>query len=104
MDVLCKKADFAPDLLRQTAINLREASGRVVVLGSVYEGKPNLVVAVSSDLSEKLNAQTLVRAGGKFIQGGGGGQPTLAMAGGKNPDGVDEAISEIVKIVKETLK
>ena len=104
VDVLCKKADFAPDLLRQTAINLREASGRVVVLGSVYEGKPNLVVAVSSDLSEKLNAQTLVRAGGKFIQGGGGGQPTLAMAGGKNPDGVDEAISEIVKIVKETLK
>lgn len=103
ISILCKKMSFAPDLLRQTAINLRETSDRIVVLGGVFDAKPNLVVAVSSNLADKVNAQTLVRAGGKFIQGGGGGQPTLAMAGGKNPEGIDQAIAEIVKTVKDIL-
>ena len=66
------------------------------MLGSVFEGKPNLVVAVSDDLAGKYNAPQMVRAAGKHIQGGGGGQPTLAMAGGKNAAGVPDAVNEVI--------
>jgi alanyl-tRNA synthetase len=75
----------------------------VVVLGSVHDGKPNLAVAISTNLTEKVDAPTLVRAAGKLIQGGGGGHPTLAMAGGKNPAGIADAVSEALKLAKEKL-
>lgn len=104
VEILCKKTAFSADLLRQIALQLREADNRVVVLGSVLDNKPNLVVAVSANLSDKVNAPALVKAGGKMIQGGGGGQPTLAMAGGKKPEGIDDAISEIIGQVKNILK
>jgi alanyl-tRNA synthetase len=50
-----------------------------------------------------VDAPTLVRAAGKLIQGGGGGHPTLAMAGGKNPDGVAAAVNEAVQLAKSKL-
>jgi len=95
--------DFSADMLRQIAYQLKDSDNRVAVLGSVHDGKPNLVVAISANLTDKLDAPTLVRAAGKLIQGGGGGQPTLAMAGGKNPDGVLAAVAEAVKLAKEKL-
>ena len=91
-----KITTLSPDILRQAAYNLRGESGRVNVLGSVFEGKPNLVVAVSDNLAGKYNAPQMVRAAGKHIQGGGGGQPTLAMAGGKNAAGVPDAVNEVI--------
>ena len=99
VQLLSKVTTLAPDILRQAAYNLKVESNRVIVLGSVFEGKPNLVVALSDDLTGKYNAPQMVRAAGKHIQGGGGGQPNLAMAGGKKPDGVQDAVNEVVKML-----
>jgi alanyl-tRNA synthetase len=49
--------------------------------------------------SHKLNASTIVREAAKEIQGGGGGQPFYATAGGKNPNGLDAAIAKAVNIL-----
>jgi len=100
---MSKVTDLSAELLRQVALQLREGDNHVVVLGSVRDGKPNLAVAISTNLTGRLDAPTLVRAAGKLIQGGGGGHPTLAMAGGKNPDGVDAAVKEAIRMAKEKL-
>ncbi|NLO71462.1 MAG: alanine--tRNA ligase [Porphyromonadaceae bacterium] len=68
----------------------------LVVIGSLFDGKPTLTVLLSDDLVEKgYNATALVREAAKHIQGGGGGQPFFATAGGKNPKGLDKAIQSI---------
>ena len=69
------------------------------VIGSVYDNKPSLTVLVSDDLVAKgFNAVQIVRQAAKHIQGGGGGQPFFAQAGGKNPNGLDDAIAEAFKV------
>ena len=72
-----------------------------VVLGSVYGGKPALLVALGKNRTDAgLNAGNIVRAAGKEIQGGGGGQPAYATAGGKNPDGLDAALRVAEEMIK----
>jgi alanyl-tRNA synthetase len=64
-----------------------------VIIGSVEDGRAFLVVNFDESLVQRgLDAMVLVRALGKHIGGGGGGKPTLAEAGGKNPAGVREAL------------
>ncbi|QQT24397.1 alanine--tRNA ligase [Sphingobacterium spiritivorum] len=67
-----------------------------LVLGADFEGKPNLTVVVSDQLAKErgLNAGTIVRELAKEINGGGGGQPFFATAGGKNPEGLPAAIAK----------
>ena len=67
-----------------------------LVLGADFDGKPNLTVVVSDQLSKErgLNAGTIVRELAKEINGGGGGQPFFATAGGKNPEGLPAAIAK----------
>ena len=66
------------------------------VAGSIENGKPMLTVMMSDDLTGKgLKAGDLVRQAAKLIQGGGGGQPHFATAGGKNPDGIYAAVEKI---------
>ena len=70
-----------------------------VVIGSVFEGKPLLTVTMSEDqVKAGLNAGKLVREAAKLIQGGGGGQPHFATAGGKNPEGIISAVDKIVEL------
>ena len=65
-----------------------------MVLGSVKEGKPALLIVLGQNrVDAGLNAGQMVRTLGKEIQGGGGGQPHFATAGGKNPDGLDKALA-----------
>ena len=99
VQVISQITEFGPEILRNAAFQLRNATNRIVVLASVFDGKPNLVVAVSDDLLGRFEAPKIVRAVGKLIQGGGGGQPSLSTAGGKNPAGVPDAVAEVMNII-----
>jgi len=70
--------------------------------GSSIDGKALLTVYVSKNIVEEkgLNAGNIVRELGKYIQGGGGGQPFFATAGGKNPSGLKQALLEARKMIK----
>ena len=69
------------------------------VAGSVHEGKPMLTVMLSDNLvANGLKAGMLVKEAAKLIQGGGGGQPHFATAGGKNPDGLQAAVDKVVEL------
>ncbi len=73
----------------------KELAPAVIVLGAVVKGKPQLLVLISRDLTEQypaLHAGQLVRELAAFIKGGGGGQPFLATAGGKDVSGLDQAL------------
>ena len=73
----------------------------LVVIGSEAAGKPTLTVSISDDLvAEGKNAGQYVREAGKLIQGGGGGQPHFATAGGKNPDGLKAAVDKIIELAQ----
>ncbi len=81
--------------------------GRVIVLGSKDEenGKVFLMVAVTNDLvsGKNLKAGALVGKLGRMVGGGGGGQPNLATAGGKNPEKLSDALTSVKEIIKESL-
>jgi alanyl-tRNA synthetase len=72
------------------------------IAGSNINNKAILTVYISKDLVEerKLNAGNIVRELGKYIQGGGGGQPFFATAGGKNPGGIKEALEKARDFIK----
>ena len=64
-----------------------------LVLGSRYQGKPSLLVVLGDErVKQGQHAGNIIRAAAKEIQGGGGGQPHFATAGGKNPDGLSAAL------------
>ncbi|NER18730.1 alanine--tRNA ligase [Spongiivirga citrea] len=79
-----------------------EIDNLFAVFGSDAGGKAILSCYVSKNLVEEksLNAGQIVRELGKYIQGGGGGQPFFATAGGKNPEGIDEALSKAKDFIK----
>ena len=92
---------------------LRDLSDRVrkqekadgAIVASVDEGRPYLVVNFDESLVGRgLDATRLVRELGKHIGGGGGGRPTLAEAGGKNPDGVGDALAAGKQAVSDALE
>ena len=71
------------------------------VAGSIDAGKPMLTIMLSDNLvAGGLNAGQLVREAAKLIQGGGGGQPHFATAGGKNADGLNAAIEKVLELAK----
>lgn len=74
----------------------QEVENLFMVLGAKIEGKPYLAVTISDSLSKSasLNAGNIIREIAKEIDGSGGGQPFFATAGGKNPDGLEKALSK----------
>ena len=73
----------------------------LVAIGCAVGGKPTLTVALSDDLvKDGKNAGQIVREAGKLIQGGGGGQPHFATAGGKNADGLKAAVDEVIELAQ----
>ncbi len=90
------------DMLKSIASRVRETGESVLfAAGTEQNGKANLVVMVSDDLirDRKLNAGTIIREAAREINGGGGGQPFLATAGGNNPEGIGAALKKIKEIV-----
>ncbi len=98
--VVLRQAD--PARLKNAAFMLqKEAENLAVVAAYETDGKPQLLVMYSADLVAKgHNASNDVRAAAKAILGGGGGQPGLATAGGKNVQGLDEAIEILLSNIK----
>ena len=79
--------------LRAVADGLRQKLGSgVVVLGAIDEGKVALLVAVTKDLTSKIQAGKLVQALAKEVGGSGGGRPDLAEAGGKDTSALKKAL------------
>ena len=74
----------------------------VCVIGSRYQDKPLLSIMLSDDMvnEHQLNAGQMVREAAKLIQGGGGGQPHYAQAGGKSVDGLSAAVDKVVELAK----
>jgi alanyl-tRNA synthetase len=82
------------DQLRALADTWRDqALSDVLVLGAEVNGKANLIVAVSADKQKQVKAGDLIKAISPKINGGGGGRPNLAQAGGKNPAGLPDAMT-----------
>ena len=76
----------------------------VVVLGAVLGERPALVAAVTPDLVERgADAARLVRDMARIVGGGGGGKPTLAQAGGRDPSRLDEALRQVSSLLEEQL-
>ena len=100
--LLVRKMDSDLSQLKDTMLSLAtQYPDMAVVLGSLYGGKPALLVALGQNrINAGLNAATIVRAAGKEIQGGGGGQPAYATAGGKNPDGIERALQTAAEQLK----
>ncbi len=72
----------------------------VLIIGNVFEEKPSLTLFLSQPMVDAgFNAGKIIREAAKFIQGGGGGQPFMATAGGKNVNGLDEAMDKIVEMI-----
>ncbi|HEX2934183.1 MAG TPA: alanine--tRNA ligase [Bacteroidales bacterium] len=71
----------------------------VMVLAAEIDGKVSLAVMVSDNLTKELNAGNIIREIAKEVDGGGGGQPFFATAGGKNPKGIDNALKKAREIV-----
>ena len=93
--------------VKELAYNLRSRSTNIVlVVGSIgIDGKPMLTVALGDDIvAQGAHAGNVVREAAKLINGGGGGQPFLATAGGKEPDGLRAAIDRAVELIMEKLK
>ena len=90
-----------PETVKNIAFQLRGELGDhfCFVAGTAFEGKPMLTVMLGEKLvADGLKAGALVKEAAKLIQGGGGGQPHFATAGGKNPDGLKAAVDKVLEL------
>ena len=91
-----------PASAKDIVFKVREkiSSNLLCVLGTVHEGRPALSVMLSDDMvsEHELNAGKMIREAAKLIQGGGGGQPHYAQAGGKNADGISAAVDKVIEL------
>lgn len=92
--------NVSAELIKDLAFQIAgEVSESFIFIGATDEGgKPNLTLMLSRDLVESKgwNASNILRSAAKHIQGGGGGQPHFATAGGKRVEGLDEAVQQIL--------
>jgi len=97
-------ADVA--LLRKTAGYLeKKTDSGIILVGGSKEGKATLICAVTKDLTDKdMSAKAIIDNIAGLIDGGGGGRPEFAQAGGKNPRGLQRAIEEAKKVIEGMAK
>ena len=95
-------AEIIKDIAFQIAGELHEPFVFIAACVEPSSSKPSLTLMISKDLVESRgwNASQLLRAAAKHIQGGGGGQPHFATAGGKNADGLNAAVEELLSAME----
>ncbi len=98
-NVIAVKGTFIPEVIKNVANLLKqECTNTIFVAATVYEEKPSLTLMYTDDLVAKgSNAGKDIREAAKLINGGGGGQPFLATAGGKNMDGLNAAFEKLIE-------
>jgi len=102
INFLAKKLDLDQNSIKDLCFDLGNAVDNLfVIFGTENEGKAFLTCFISKNLVEEkqLNAGKVVRELGALIQGGGGGQPFYATAGGRNPAGIEKALSEAKRYI-----
>ena len=102
INFLAKKLDLDANSLKDLAYEIGDqVENLFFIAGTENNGKAGLTCYISKSLVETkgLNAGQVVRELGKLIQGGGGGQPFFATAGGKNPAGIGKALSEAKRYI-----
>jgi alanyl-tRNA synthetase len=103
VQLLTAKVDLDPAAIKNLAFELGgEFENLFLLLGAENNGKATLSCYISKDLVETrgLHAGHIVRELGKFIKGGGGGQPFFATAGGKDPSGIPQALEAAAGSIK----
>jgi alanyl-tRNA synthetase len=100
---LAKQVDLNPEGAKDLAYELGNLGNNLfLLLATASDDKPMLTCYISKELvaSKNLNAGNVVRELGKYIQGGGGGQPFFATAGGKDLSGIKEALEKALDFVR----
>jgi alanyl-tRNA synthetase len=93
-----EQARAAIDMLR------KKTKSAVIVLGFAEGDKATLLSSVTDDLIKSISAADILKQIAPIIDGGGGGRPNMAQAGGKKPDKLDDALAKAVEIIKAKLK
>ena len=99
-----KVADLDKDALRGLADSLKaKIKSGVVVIASASDGKVQIVVAVTPDLTGRVKAGQIVKEIAPIVGGGGGGRPDFAEAGGKQPEKIDEMLAAAEGVIAKLL-
>jgi alanyl-tRNA synthetase len=108
VNLICERVDLQDaSLIKDLAYQIKgETENLYLVIGSIINGKPVLTVMISESLisSLGLHAGNIIRDSAREIQGGGGGQPFFATAGGKDASGLDNAMAAARKVVIEKIR
>ena len=103
--MVAKLPDATIEVMREMADRFRgKVESGVIVLGAVQNDKPIVLAAVTDNLLKSgLHAGNIVKEVAKVVGGGGGGRPTIAQAGGRDPEKLDEALAQVQGIVEKVL-
>ena len=104
--VVARRADdLDKNGLRTLADTLKDRlRAGVVVLAGQTDGRVSIVVAVSRDLTSRLQAGTIVKELAPLVGGGGGGRPDFAEAGGKDASKIDAVLDESYQLIRRMLE
>ena len=93
------------DALRNTGDWLRAKLGSgVITVGANIDAVPTIIIMVTEDIvGQGISANTLIKRAAPIMEGGGGGRPHLAQAGGRNPKKLDEAIQSVIPYLQELI-
>jgi len=102
--LVTQRTDAKPNDLRELCdLAKRKLKSGVVVLASDAGGKVALIVGVTADLTDRLNAGKIVKDVAATVGGGGGGRPDMAQAGGKDISKIDEALAGAAEVLRQYL-
>ena len=93
----------ADELLELSDRYKQKHAPAAVVLGSAEDGKVHLVANFDASVAERVSASDVLRAAAAIVGGGGGGRPTMARAGGKDPEKLPDALAEAERLIVAAL-
>ncbi|MCC6545179.1 MAG: alanine--tRNA ligase [Nitrospirae bacterium] len=104
--LLSKKIDgMSIDELRKFGDSMRSRIGSgIISVGAEVDGKAAILIMVTEDLTNKFSARDIMNEIAGLVDGRGGGRPEMAQAGGKRPEGLQEALNKVVEVIEKMSK